>query len=126
MKPTAPLRYNFSVFATTPCVAYLFLVRPLRRAITVLTAISLLLIACEKRTAKFHTGDKVIVKLHPETKGVVSIRMSPFVDDLYYLRVAGERDDRASTWIKSSSGKFSEQSHLEGPYYESQLALDRE
>ena len=28
MKPTAPFRYNFSVFATTPAVAYLFLVRP--------------------------------------------------------------------------------------------------
>ena len=27
MKPTAPLRYNPSVLATTPAVAYLFLVR---------------------------------------------------------------------------------------------------
>src|SRR5262249_29720373 len=27
MKPTSPLRYNFGVFATTPAVAYLFLVR---------------------------------------------------------------------------------------------------
>ena len=29
MKPTAPLRSDLSVFATTPAVAYLFLVRPM-------------------------------------------------------------------------------------------------
>jgi hypothetical protein len=107
-------------------VAELALVRPMRRVLTVLAAISLMLSACEKRTAKFHTGDKVVVKSHPQTKGVVLIRMSPFAGDSYYLRVAGERDDRASTWIRSSSGKFSKQWHLEGPYYENQLALDRE
>jgi hypothetical protein len=30
MKPTAPLRSNFSVFATRPAVAYLFLVRRMK------------------------------------------------------------------------------------------------
>jgi hypothetical protein len=33
MKPTAPLRNKFSGFATTPAVAYLFLVRSMRQVV---------------------------------------------------------------------------------------------
>ena len=45
MKPTAPLRYNFSVFARHSAVAYRFLVRPMKRLsivlVSALTALSL-------------------------------------------------------------------------------------
>ena len=49
MKPTVPLRNKFGVFATTPAVAQLCLVRPMKRAIIlpVLTA-ALLLIGCSR------------------------------------------------------------------------------
>jgi hypothetical protein len=98
------------------------------RSIVTVCAIAgcMLLYACDKPTAKFHAGDKVMVKAHPDTKGVVLIRMSPFRDDLYYLRVPGKPDSRTSTWIMSSSGRFSRHWHLEGPYYDSQLALERQ
>jgi hypothetical protein len=83
-------------------------------------------VACEKSTAKFHVGDRVVVKAHPETKGVVTMRNSPFVDDLYYLRVAGAPDHRASTWIPTREPwSRSDHWHVEGPYYESQLELER-
>jgi hypothetical protein len=49
------------------------------------------LLSCEKRTAKFRVHDKVKVKL-TDTKGEVALRMQPFVDDLYYLKV------RESSW----------------------------
>jgi hypothetical protein len=91
-------------------------------AVTVFASLA----ACDKPTAKFHVGDRVVVKAHPKTKGVVTIRNSPFVDDLYYIRVAGAPDDRASTWIPTKEPwSRSKQWHLEGPYYESQLELDR-
>ena len=94
-----------------------------RLLITVAVCASLA--ACEKRTAKFHVGDRVVVKAHPETKGVVTLRSSPFVDDLYYVRVTGAPDDRVSTWIPTAEPwSRSDHWHLEGPYYENQVELD--
>src|SRR5207247_2087734 len=42
MKPTGPLRGNFSVFATDPPVAYLFLVRRMKRRLVVVCLLWLL------------------------------------------------------------------------------------
>ena len=89
----------------------------MKRLLAVLAlATCLVVCGCEKPSAKFHPGDRVVVKAHPETKGGVLLRASPFIDDLYYLRVAGPPDSRTSTWIVSSSDKVSKHWHLEGPY----------
>jgi hypothetical protein len=45
MKPTAPWRCDFSVLATTPCVAYLFLVRSMPR-LAIIAAIAL--VSCQR------------------------------------------------------------------------------
>src|SRR3954468_11347477 len=95
------------------------------RLILVVTLCAVLA-ACDKRTAKFRVGDKVVVKYDATTKGVIVSRNSPFVDDLYYLRVAGPPDDNSKTWIMTAEGKVSKEWHLQGPYGEEQLQLQPE
>jgi hypothetical protein len=43
--------------------------------------------SCEKPTAKFHPGDRVFVKENPKIRGVVTMRLSPLNEDLYYITV---------------------------------------
>jgi hypothetical protein len=96
------------------------------RQLILVIAVCSTLAACEKPTAKFHPGDKVFVKLSPDTKGVVAARISPFVDDLYYLKVPG--DERVlyprGEWDKWT-GWDERPWHYEGPYCDTDLALTK-
>jgi hypothetical protein len=47
MKPTAPLRCNFSVLPPHPAVAYLHLVRPMSR-VRVVTCLAMLVVGCSR------------------------------------------------------------------------------
>ena len=80
--------------------------------------------ACEKPTAKFHPGDRVRVKLS-DTRGVVKARIRPLVHDLYFLRVAGSfsalyRGGDPKCWDRDPDPKAS---HIEGPYYDTDMEL---
>jgi hypothetical protein len=66
--------------------------RSLIKTTALLILVAGILASCEKRTAKFHPGDRVRVKL-TDTKGLVAVRLSPFVDDQYYLQVSGTQRD---------------------------------
>jgi len=65
----------------------------LRKSLPLLLWVSLGLAACERRSATFRAGDRVTVKLVPDTTGIVVARLRPFQDDLYYLRVSGSSVD---------------------------------
>jgi hypothetical protein len=79
------------------------------------------LAACEKPTAKFRPGDKVKVKL-TDTTGVIAQRLSPFVEDLYYVKAPGKQSamdpDNWFLW-----GPNEPNWHYEGPYRDSELVL---
>jgi predicted transcriptional regulator len=109
------------------------------RKLILVMAVCATLAACEKPTAKFHPGDKVKVKI-TETKGVVALRLSPYVDDLYYLKVPGSFSFRTildDQYARKSYDDFSPKFrnwvypeygrdwHLEGPYYDTDLALTK-
>ena len=81
--------------------------------------------SCEKPTAKFPPGEKVRVKL-TDTMGVIAVRLSPAVDDLYYLKVSGKRSalDKREwfyKWYEADEQNW----HIEGPYYDSDLQVSR-
>jgi hypothetical protein len=95
----------------------------MRKLILALAACSALA-ACEKPSAKFRSGDQVTVKLSPDTKGVIVARLSPFVDDFYYLRVPGaEKDLHPGYDIEYPNWHPRQNWHLEGPYYDTDLEL---
>jgi hypothetical protein len=94
--------------------------------LTLLTCAVLVLSACEKRTAKFRVHDKVKVKL-TDTRGEVVLREQPFVDDLYFLKVAGRKSALDRSWLymgfNSSIYAYPGEPdwHIEGPYYDTDL-----
>ena len=97
----------------------------MRKLILALAACSALA-ACEKRTAKFHAGDKVMVKL-TEAKGVIKERLSPFSDDLYYLRVPAGKAPDLNPNIPDALREYMHREwpkwYADGPYYDTELVL---
>jgi hypothetical protein len=94
----------------------------IKSAILAITAAAMLS-ACEKPTAKFHPGDKVKVKL-TDTTGVIAVRLSPFVDDLYYLKVPGKQSALdPQHWFYY--GPDEPNWHIDGPYYDTDLQASR-
>jgi len=90
---------------------------PMKPAILAMMA-AVFLFSCEKRTAKFRPGDKVKVKL-TDTRGLVYARLSPFQDDLYYVKAAGKKS-ASNPWY-FHWGSDEPNWHIEGPYYDSEL-----
>ena len=83
--------------------------------------------ACEKQGVKFQPGDRVRIRVS-DTKGVVYLRLSPAVEDLYYLAIPGLQPgasgptDEVSDRAKSSFWwKADEPWHTQGPYYDTDL-----
>jgi len=87
-----------------------------------------MLSACEKPTAKFHSGQKVKVKGTP-IRGVIALRLSLFVDDNYYLKVSGSK---RQSYPEGGGGEYlfippwdKDTWHYDGPYLDRQLELDK-
>src|SRR4051812_7120262 len=95
-------------------------------SLSLLAAVAVTLFGCEKPKAEFRVHDKVIVKL-TDTTGEVVLRMKPFVDDLYYLKVPGKKSslDREHTewwwWYRVDGPEW----HIEGPYHYTDLQASR-
>ena len=78
--------------------------------VVIAMAVCVLVAACEKSSARFHTGDRVRVKL-THTEGVVWLRLRPFADYLYFIKAPG-----------SDGYYLSERPrHIEGPYHDADL-----
>ena len=93
----------------------------------ILLALASVAPSCDKPTAKFRVHDKVTVKL-TDTKGEVALRMQPFADDLYYLKVPGSpwKFDRAfPSWYDPSKNEPDPGWHFEGPYHDTDLQAAR-
>jgi hypothetical protein len=96
----------------------------------ILICASLAFPACEKRSAKFRVHDKVIVKISG-TRGEVILREQPFVDDLYFLKVAGKKSALDKSWLHFGDGTSPDAYqgepdwHIEGPYYDTDLAATK-
>jgi len=111
------------------------------RTLILTLAVCLALAACDKKpSAKFHPGDRVVVKLNRDKKGVVYVRHRFFVDDLYYLAVPGKPDSVEKPYFHSNGEYWAtddvsphakaafwwgkaEPWHTEGPYYDTDLLL---
>jgi hypothetical protein len=75
MKPTAPLQYNFSMFANAPPVAYLFLVRPVKpRSICMLATLQLSLLSL---TAQESPTSGVSTSQQPSRPSGISAQVAP-------------------------------------------------
>jgi hypothetical protein len=98
----------------------------LRMKSAILVAVSAAMFpSCEKPTARFHPGEKVRVKL-TNTTGVIAVRLSPSVEDLYYLKVPGKQSalDKREwfyQWYEANEPSW----HIEGPYYDTDLQVSR-
>jgi TonB family protein len=79
MKPTAPLQSNFSVFATTPAVAYLFPVRPMKHCLVIVLVTFIAHVALADSISKPRKED-LIYAPRPEY---------PYKARLHYLRGSG-------------------------------------
>ena len=97
------------------------LIHSLMKPTLIAPAMFATLSACEKPTAKFRPGDKVRVKL-TDTKGVVAARLSPFVDDQYYLKVPGNERNSHREYLYCQSA-FVRPWHYEGPYLDTELEV---
>jgi hypothetical protein len=87
-------------------------------------AIAAMIASCEKRSTKFRAHDKVTVKL-TETTGEVVLRMQPFADDLYYIKVPGKKSalsrEYPDWWYYGRDSDW----HIEGPYHYTDLQTAR-
>jgi hypothetical protein len=83
--------------------------------------------SCEKPAAKFHPGDRVFVKDDPKIRGVISMRLSPLNEDLYYIDIP--RGAPGSHPFVSEGDEFAlipPTRQYDGAYRASQLELDHQ
>jgi hypothetical protein len=83
--------------------------------------------ACEKPEAKFHPGDRVFVKENPKIRGVVSMRLSPLNEDLYYIDIPSGAPG-SHPYVSSSDdlALIPPTRQYDGAYHESELELDHQ
>jgi hypothetical protein len=89
------------------------------RKLFLLAGVALSLAACDKSSTKFRVGDKVRLKLDRSRQGVVWLRMSPFVDDQYYLKVPGKKSDLTHETAYGNEPPW----WIDGPYGDIDLEL---
>jgi hypothetical protein len=83
--------------------------------------------ACEKPTAKFHPGDRVFVKENPRIRGVVTMRLSPLNEDLYYIAIrTGSVPSGPYLTDGDDFALIPPTRHYDGGYLESELELDHQ
>jgi hypothetical protein len=97
--------------------------KPLTRFLLLGVAVLVIFTSCGKSTAKFQPGDNVVVRLNPDTKGIVYLRFNTD-EPYYYLKVAGAAGNEmfvTPTFFNDSWKGL--KLHIEGPFYDSDLEL---
>ena len=99
------------------------------RTVFCIVAACISLAACSKPAAKFQPGERVVVRVNRAKQAIVLVRLKPFSEDLYYLKVPGRPSDSdrelssEMAWLRASMDE--KLWHAEGPYYETDLEAAR-
>jgi hypothetical protein len=82
---------------------------------------------CEKPGVKFHPGDRVFVKEHPSIRGVISMRLSPEKEDLYYIDIpAGTKSPKPIATEGDEFALIPPTRQYDGAYRERELEFDHQ
>jgi hypothetical protein len=96
-------------------------------SMAIAAAVALAVSACGGHRATFKPGDHVIRKLTGE-RAIVAVRMRPFADDIYWLKMhGGPEDNDVLLGALAAPGEHTKYNwHFEGRFYEDDLVLSHD